>query len=115
MKCSSCDCTIIINPENNERNIGIEKDNKYYCIPCHEAIIFMCDIDNSKIIKKEKPVVKEKPIVKENKISSSHIYCYKCNKPYENNKCNNCNIFNPLSIRKSKKKRKNKKIIIMII
>ena len=103
MKCCSCDCEIIINPENYERNLGIEKDNKYYCIPCHEALLFLCDINENKVNKKEQTVIKK------NKINSSHICCYKCNKPYENNKCNDCNIINPLSIRPSKKKKKKKK------
>ena len=90
MICSNCNCDIVINSQKNEKNNGILRNNIYYCIACDEALIFMNDIN------------KEKPKIKENKINISHTYtcCYKCNNPYENNRCNNCNIINPLSIRK---------------
>ena len=103
-KCSICSTSIILNPTNNERNVGSEKDGEYYCIPCHEAVLFMSDTLGEK-----KKIYKE-PIVKNiSNIGKSVCCCYKCGKPYENNKCNDCNILDPLNTpRPTKKKRKRK-------
>jgi hypothetical protein len=99
MKCSNCECDIVINPKNNEKNVGILKENKYVCIPCDDVLLFISD-------NKEKVIIKETTIVKEDKIILSQICCFKCNKPYEDNKCKECNLINPLIIRQNKKKKK---------
>lgn len=51
IKCSICETEIIINPQNNEKNIGILKDNKYFSIACDDAILFL---DDNIKIKKDK-------------------------------------------------------------
>lgn len=100
-KCSVCDKLINIDSPRNDKSIGIERDNNYYCIPCNEVDMFINDCNTKSEIKKES-------IIENTNITCSSINCcYKCQKPYDNNKCISCNIIDPLSI--SKKKRKKRK------
>lgn len=102
MQCYNCKANISINDENKDnRTIAVLHKEKYYCLPCHEVLIFICD-DSKKVKIKEQ----EKP-----KQTVNHYSCMKCKKHLSvtNPKCEECNFTHPLLIGNSKKNKKRSK------
>jgi uncharacterized protein with PIN domain len=90
MNCSICDDKI------NKDDNYIFKNNTYYCLKCNDVLAFLEDD------KPKKRIIKKKP-----EIVISNLYnCIKCNEIYKGSKCNNCNMLNPLFVKKKKKKKK---------
>lgn len=96
--CELCNCKIKKITTNN-KELGTLYKNKWYCLKCVDVVMFMGD--------NEKPI-KEKPI-KTLKVNDSKIKCPKCNLEIKGNKCEKCQMINPLLVRKKKIKRKLKK------
>jgi|OM-RGC.v1.029078161 hypothetical protein len=108
IKCVLCGIEIKVDSDNNPKNIGLLRNNAYYCIPCYDVALFTEDL-NDLTSPTTKPVEKKETVTPKKTQSLSRACCYKCNKPYENNKCTDCNITNPLCLPRKKNKPKKKK------
>jgi hypothetical protein len=114
MRCYICDGQISLNDEENHNNrtIGVKYNDHYYCIPCHEIVLFM-EVPEDKLLYDAE---QNEPTTHINATNTqppiSQYFCMKCKRTLnrETPTCPDCNWSHPQLCRISKKtkKRRNK-------
>lgn len=100
-RCCSCGISVSINDADNKNNrqIGIEYNDRIYCLPCQEILFFM----GGEVVPKQKEI--ELQVKTESKYP-----CIKCGVglTLQMPKCEECNWSHPLLNRVSKKSKRRK-------
>ena len=111
MECEICKVEIL-NPEStkeniNSKNIAVKVGSSYLCLPCSEVSYFLLEEPDKEVSKKVTKTVKDD---KKNLSKNTNVYeCIRCKNIYEGNKCNSCQMPNPLFMRTKKKTKRKKK------